>query len=114
MSSILLEPYANFDAKRETKADTSGFENESKRVFNSFSSNSKSTSIAVPNKSTNNLNSDYSPRIARSYYKNESSLDENSQPSSFTSSFLYGQHKNHRNHFYSHYVNGLVKRSIFM
>ena len=61
-------------------------------------------------RNTNNFNitSEYSPRIARSYYKHDSSFDESSQPSSFTSSFINSHYKKHRNNFYSHYINGLV------
>ena len=67
---------------------------------------------------TNNVNSighgatnGNSPRVARSFVKTDSSYDESSQPSSFTSSFLHNHHSgrllsNHHSH--SHYFNGLV------
>jgi hypothetical protein len=63
---------------------------------------------AAHNTNNFNITSEYSPRIARSYYKHDSSFDESSHPSSFTSSFINSHHKKHRNHFYSHYINGLV------
>ena len=109
---------------------TNSNENDNKRVTNVKSIVRKSCSVAVPifnskNSNFNNsanqncsneheinnnlsMNSEYSPRVARSFYKNDSSFEETSQPSSFTSSYLLGEHKKHRNHFYSHYVNGLV------
>ena len=116
---------SNFDSQNENETS-----NTKRVLHNGRAFAPKSCSIAVPfshskydNNNLDNFNNlyhcaqntynfnianDYSPRVARSYYKNDSSFDENSQPSSFTSSFINSHHKKHRNHFYSHYVNGSV------